>query len=105
MFCVNKQVACEPFPEQKGVKAVNTALKIAAHNNTLVGLKVVMGEPIREDGLRNPYAYEEGDTVFVRGAMSAHQFAKEVFVQEDINGGKPFILVPTDFIALIKKAG
>lgn len=86
MLIVNKKVACTPFPSRETKVVVRDGLVEIKQRKELVPLKVVY-DTLDEMGA--------GAVVWVRGEACKHPFAGEVFEVEE---GKPFILVPFEFV-------
>jgi hypothetical protein len=94
-----KWVACTPFENPETKTDVKGGLVFITQKNELSKHKVVFDNHDRNlFGSGGGESYSAGDTVWVRGEMFKHQFAKEIFEVE----GKKFILIPTDLI-LVKR--
>jgi len=86
-YVPNRKVACTPF-ESLAIETQGTAFKTVKQKTTLYRLKVLIGNE----------RFSVGSFVFVRGDVVTLPWTKEVFEQ----GGDRFILVPEDFIQLVR---
>lgn len=96
----NKKVPVEPFTV-KGVEVkVSSGFGTVSQKTDLTALKVVFPNEASGKPDLEHLALYPGDTVYVRGEMSAHQWAKEVFELH----GKKFILMPEEFVLMVERA-
>lgn len=97
---VNKKVAVEPFPV-KGVEVkVSSGFGTVSQKTDLTGLKVIFPNEAADRPDLDRLVLNPGNTVYVRGEASAHQWAKEVFELH----GKKFIMLPEEFILLVDRS-
>lgn len=94
-----KWVACTPFETVETKTDVKGGLAYIKQKDELSEHKVVFDNSDRHRMLGGG-EYEEGDTVWVRGEMCKHQWAKEIFTL----AGKKFILIPADLILMKRRA-
>lgn len=97
---VNKKVAVEPF-QVKGVEVkVSSGFGTVSQKTELTPLKVIFPNEATDRPDSDKLVLYPGNTVYVRGEASAHQWAKEVF---ELNG-KKFIMLPEDMIVLVDRS-
>ncbi len=105
MKMMNDQIAVTPFPVSATTRTVTKGITLAAFNNAMVALTVLIG-----DGKD----FVPGDIVYVRGGLSAHDFAKQVYelpailpkvVKDDKTTEQQFIVLPKAHVVAVNQLG
>jgi sporulation protein YlmC with PRC-barrel domain len=94
---VNKKVACKPFEKTSIEKEIKGGFAMVKQSVSVASLEVVF-DFILNTETDTDFIVEEGDSVYVKGDMSAAVWAKEVLEIDS----KKFILVPWDCVIAIE---